>query len=279
MAYKIERQGGDYAVINSETGEKIGTHSTRFAARAQMAVLYANVTEKVIGADSEAWIAPDSTTAEPLPDNAPKSINLDYLKGLRPDNYEEFFRDVVAVKALGKDEISGYVTLWGDPAKVDLVGDYFTPQTDFWDKVLSLPRPLTWNHGTDRATLKAADVLGTMVEFTDDNVGRAYRAILERGHKYRAMVDKLISSRDLGTSSDSAPQYVIREVAGKAQWIKQWPLFGAALTDTPCEPRMLESVNFKAIGQMLPEATDLERLRKHAESQKRYFDYLLSTMR
>jgi len=88
------------------------------------------------------------------------------------------------------------------------------------------------------------------------------------------MIDKLIAKRALGTSSDSAPQYVIRQksvngelwtksglglwtcgvraaksiAGGQASWLKQWPEFADALTTTPAEPRMFDTVYFKSVG-------------------------------
>ena len=175
--------------------------------------------------------------------------NLAYIKSLGVSKPENLFRDVLAVKSTGRDTIKGYLTLWGNPGKLDIEGEYFTKASDFWDNILGFPRPLTWNHGQDRSILKSVDVVGQFNEFGDDDVGRFYAATLDRANKYRKAIDKLISQRVIGTSSDSAPQYVIREQTGKAVWLKQWPLFAGALTDVPCEPRMIGSVDyFKSMG-------------------------------
>lgn len=176
------------------------------------------------------------------------TVNVSYLKSLGIDQPEQYFADVLAVKATGVDEVRGYLTLWGDESRVDVEADYFTKGTDFWDGVLGLPRPLTWDHAQDGET-KAAPVIGTIVEMGDDEIGRWYTAQLDRGHRYRKAIDKLIGARAIGTSSDSAPQYVVREKTGKSNWLKRWPLFAGALTTTPAEPRMIGSVDyFKSIG-------------------------------
>jgi hypothetical protein len=193
--------------------------------------------------------------------------------------------DLVAVKRIGRDDIQGYLALWGG---ADLEGEYFTAKTDFWDKVLTLPRPLTWDHAQD-ASMKADPIIGQIGEMGDDDLGRWYRATLQRNHQYRTMVDNLINQRAVGTSSDSAPQYIIREpqADGKAVWLKRWPLFAGALTASPCEPRMLDegALHWKSIADELPRITlaldsakggpdglaldsaDVERLRL-------WFDYL-----
>lgn len=214
-----------------------------------------------------------------------KAMTLNYVKGIGLSLDEQFLRDVVAVKSVGKDGITGYLALWGNPEKPDLELDYFTgkaqknapnPPTDFWDGAIAMPIPLTWNHGADRAALKATELIGSIQETWDDEVGRAYNAILNRSHAYRKMVDQIISERVAGTSSDTAGQYAIRQksysgavwtqdsgdalwtATGRnprekvpgASWIKQWPMFSAALTDIPAEPRMLEegSPYWKSIG-------------------------------
>lgn len=196
-----------------------------------------------------------ATCGAPPADETPvedKNITVPaYIKSLHLTIPDEQFRDVMAAKFVGRDEIRGYVALWGDPNTVDLESEFFTKQTDFWDSVLGLPRPLTWNHAQDKSTFKNAGTVGQIISFGDDEVGRFYNAVLDRSNKYRAAVDKLIEQRKIGTSSDSAPQYVEREkMANGSVWLKTWPLFAAALTDVPCEPRMLDiGLDFwKAIG-------------------------------
>lgn len=209
-----------------------------------------------------AWISGElsemlqaASTAQTEPDEAPamlssKVMSLAYVKSLRLPRDEEFFRDVTAVKSAGQDEIRGYSMLWGSPTLTDTDVEFFTAKSDFWDSLLGKSaRPLTWDHAQDPAT-KGAAVIGQIVDFGDDDVGRWYVAQLERAHKYRKAIDALISQHALGTSSDSAPQYVIREKAGKAIWIKQWPWFASALTTTPAEPRMFDagSLYWKSAG-------------------------------
>lgn len=167
--------------------------------------------------------------------------NVHYLKSLKLTGDQERFKDLLAVKFIGKDTIRAYSMLWGDPDLVDVETDFFTKSTDFWDARLALPKPLTYEHGQEDAT-KSISAIGSIVEFGDDDIGRWFEAQVDRNHQYRKAIGKLISARALGASSDSAPQYVIAEPAGKsAHWLKQWPWFATSLTTTPAEPRMLDA--------------------------------------
>ena len=177
------------------------------------------------------------------------SLNLSYAKSLNIEKLPD-----MAVKYVALDQIKGYTYLWGNPTVTDVEMEYFTKDTNFWDETLGKsPRPLTWDHAQDES-LKAHPVIGQITDFGDDEIGRWYVAKLERSHKYRKAIDALIEAGKLGTSSDSAPQYVQRVKTGKSTWLKEWPWFASALTDTPAEPRMIDSLEFyKSIGITLPE--------------------------
>lgn len=206
-----------------------------------------------------------------VPEAGGKSLNLSYAKSLGLTTLPD-----LAVKSIGTDTITGYLALWGSATKADIEADYFTPDTDFWNDRLGFPRPLTWEHGQD-PQFKGRVIVGQIETLQPDEFGLVYEATLDRAQKYRKMIDRLIDERALGTSSDSAPQYVQREQRGKAAWISQWPLFAGALTATPAEPRMLESVHFKSLGLSLPgwaEAPDgaqfIEMLNKRLALLKLY---------
>lgn len=184
-------------------------------------------------------------------DNPPPLVVPAYVKALHLPHDEQFLRDVLAVKFIGKDDLRGYAVLWGDPQRVDLETEFFTPQTDFWKSALGMPRPLTWNHAQDKAAFRAHPVIGKMMELGEDAVGMFYNAVLDRAHEYSRAVEGLIQKRVVGTSSDSAPQYVERQkMANGSVWLKTWPLLAAALTDVPCEPRMIAEGNvyWKSVG-------------------------------
>jgi hypothetical protein len=177
------------------------------------------------------------------------TLNLSYAKSLNIETLPD-----MAVKYVALDQIKGYTYLWGNPTVTDIEMEYFTKDTNFWDETLGKsPRPLTWDHAQDDS-LKAHPVIGQITDFGDDEIGRWYVAKLDRSHKYRKAIDALIEAGKLGTSSDSASQYVQRVKTGKSTWLKEWPWFASALTDTPAEPRMIDSLEFyKSLGITLPE--------------------------
>ena len=199
--------------------------------------------------DSEEPETAEEAAAEtPADEEAGKSMNLSYLKSLGipfPD---------MAVKFTARDEIKGYTFIWGNPKQTDIEAEYFTNKTDFWDATIGkAARPLTWDHAQDEE-FNAAPIIGQITDFGDDEVGRWYVAKLERAHRYRKAVDALIKDGKLGTSSDSAPQYVERVKTGKSTWLSRWPWFASALTDAPAEPRMIGSLEFlKSLGIELPD--------------------------
>lgn len=150
--------------------------------------------------------------------------------------------DALEVKALPDGRIRAYALVWGDESNTDLSEqkDYFTPRTDFWDKQLPMPRPLTYHHGWNAET-KAMPVVGRIDEFGDDDVGRWYIAELDKAHRYEKAVRALIAQRALRSSVDSIPQYARREAkANGAHEIQVYPLFGVTLTPMPAEPRLVD---------------------------------------
>lgn len=302
MPYAVEKQDDKYAVINTDSGEVMGTHATRAKADAQLKALYASEPEagksgsrnnkqdrftiRAIRAQALALaeltrdLEPTDTDQadEPETDQAlenfmsligDNTLKSSYSKSLGFDT-----PDLLAVKSIGADEIRGYSQLWGSEKLTDIEVEYFTKSTDFWDdKLGKTPRPLTWDHAQD-TEFKASPVIGQIVDFGDDEVGRWYVARLDRAHRYRKAVDALIKAGKLGTSSDSAPQYVERVKTGKSTWLKTWPFFAAALTDQPCEPRMLTAGSLeylKSIGIILPDAPlawELEQLQNRVRLLK-----------
>lgn len=286
MPYKIEPRDGKYEVVKEATGEVVGTHATRAKAEAQMRALYASegnksgarnnrrdrITIRTIRQQAQALIELTNELEPSETDEPDEAAEMDALQNLIGDNtidlkYAKSIRadilpDVLAVKSVGANEIKGYSQLWGSPQVADLDVEYFTPQTDFWDGTLGkAARPLTWDHAQD-ASFKGSPVIGQITDFGDDEIGRWYIAKLDENHKYRKAIDALIKAGRLGTSSDSAPQYVERVKTGKATWLKTWPFFAAALTTQPCEPRMLSDGSpefLKSLGISLPDAPEAAR--------------------
>ena len=205
-----------------------------------------------------------------------KSLNLAYVKSLGvvvPD---------LAVKRTGIDEIHSYTMIWGNPDKVDVEQEFFTRESDFWDKSYGKAiRPLTWDHNQDDS-LKADTRIGTITDFGDDEIGRWYTATLDRSHRYRKAIDGLIEQGVLGSSSDSVLQYIQRQkTKSGATWLAVWPWVGSALTATPAEPRLLASIEYaKSIGVtfQFPEASDVEQMRAMETTLKAKSQHLRKLM-
>lgn len=283
MPYKIKNQGNKYQVVD-DTGKVFGEHETKAKAMAQMRALYVHAPDVKSGrrnnagdverlykirtlvkellseemTETEDEVEREISPMEQLEDyleELPAKMNLFYVKSLGLDYLPD-----LAVKSIGEDEIQGYITLWGSPKITDVEAEYFTPETNFWDanlKNAGYKMPLTWDHAQDKS-MTADPRIGTIEQTGDDEIGRWYVAKLDRSHRYRKAIDKLINEGKLGTSSDSAPQYVERQKTGKSTWLKTWPLFAAALTDTPAEPRMIGNINFlKSLGIALPDSSDM----------------------
>lgn len=206
-------------------------------------------------------------------------LSLNYVKSLRLSVDEERSKDLIAAKSIGRDRIRAYSHLWGDPELVDVEAEFFTKSSDFWDASLaSLRRPLTYDHGQEAKT-KAAPIVGYIDAFGDDEIGRWYEAELDRNHRYRKAIDALISNRALGSSSDSAPQYVVRKSQKNGSvWLAVWPWFACALTPTPAEPRMLEegSPVYKSVIEQCSKAIE-SRMGRRDELYSRPDD-LLATL-
>jgi HK97 family phage major capsid protein len=153
-----------------------------------------------------------------------------------------------AVKCLDAKlgRIGGYLIVWGDPAHLDLQGEYFTPKTDFaldWYAV----RPVLYQHGLD-GTVKGA-LVGQIDTLRADEVGIWAEAQLDLHERYVEAVLRLVEQGVLSWSSGSLPHLVERERDGK---IIRWPLIEGSLTPTPAEPRYTDvhmvKAAYKALG-------------------------------
>ena len=144
-----------------------------------------------------------------------------------------------AVKSLDDDTIRCHVVLFGDADHPDLQRDYFTKSTDFWLDHFGWPKPITYHHGLDAAT-RDEPVIGHWKSAGVDEVGLWLEGQLDRAHAYYKAMRELARRGFLKPSSDSMPQWVIREPQSNGtKHLKRWPLISSALTVTPMEPRML----------------------------------------
>ena len=157
-----------------------------------------------------------------------------------------------AVKTLdaGEGRVGGYLVVWGDAARRDLEGEYFTPETelglDWYPR-----RPVLYHHGLDEAVGSA--VIGVIDKLKADAVGLWAEAQLDLRHKYINAVRRLVKRGVLGWSSGSLPHLV--EVAGDGR-IKRWPIVEGSLTPTPAEPRQTDVMTIKSAFEVLGLDTD-----------------------
>lgn len=142
------------------------------------------------------------------------------------------------VKRLGGNRVGHYAVLWGDPAKRDLTGEFFSPRTEDLETLFrAVGRlPLLYQHTLDDQ-LKTS-VVGLVDVLSRDDVGLWYEAQLTMAGEYRAAMEELIGAGALGTSSGTLPG--ARRVDRRTGEIKRWAIAELSLTPTPAEPRMME---------------------------------------
>lgn len=141
-----------------------------------------------------------------------------------------------AVKALGNGRVGGYLVLFGDANQPDLVGDFFTKQTDF-DLERSTKATVLYDHGLDDSLKRRK--LG-LVECKVDDVGVWVEGQLALRDEYEQSIYEMAQAGKLGWSSGTASHLVERKQVGNAYQILTWPLgLDASLTPTPAEPRTL----------------------------------------
>ncbi len=144
-----------------------------------------------------------------------------------------------AIKAIGDDdEIEGCAVLYGTKATHDLEKDYYDKNTDLWLNHFGWPKPITYHHGMDAGT-RDDPVVGHWTKATVTDQGVWLTGQLDRAHRYYKAIKELAQRGYLKMSSDSGPQWVIREPQSKgANYVKRWPLVTSSVTVTPMEPRM-----------------------------------------
>lgn len=157
-----------------------------------------------------------------------------------------------AIKALDGDRVGGFAVLFGDADNHDLSAqrDYFTKSTNFWLDRFGWPRPMTYHHGMDEDT-RDDPIVGTWTKAIVKDEGVWMEGQLDRAHRYHGAVKELIRRGFLKLSSDSAPQWVLRErQPNGANEVKRWPLLTASPTVSPAEPRMA-GLSLKALSAEL----------------------------
>lgn len=135
------------------------------------------------------------------------------------------------VKALGNGRIGGYLVRFGSQDDTDLVGDYFTKETEFGTNTTP---PLLYAHGFDQK-LKTR-IIGKG-EWKPDDTGLWYEAQLNERDEYEQMIYALVEAGKLGYSSGAVSHLVEIETGKSANFIKTWIIGEASLTTTPAEYR------------------------------------------
>lgn len=139
------------------------------------------------------------------------------------------------VKALGGGKIGGRLVRFSSPNDPDLVGDFFTAETDFGFEGVK-HTPVYLNHrrafkSPKGQVLRVREKIGE-AELTKADDGILIEAILYNRKRYKEVL------AEMGWSSGTAGHLVDRDKVGKAFHIKTWPLgLDASLTWEPCEPR------------------------------------------
>ena len=177
-------------------------------------------------------------------------------------------------KALGNGVFEGPLVLFGSPEAKDLVGDFFTAETDFYE-AFPVARPLLYSHGMD-STLKARRLgmktaMKGSAELTVTDAGVWMRGQLDMADDYEKRIYGMIEAGKMGTSSGSASHLVEREKKAEgAYWVKSWPLVEGSLTPCPCEPRNFGKVlPLKALPTLLDPWGESGRSEEFNESAQR----------
>lgn len=155
-------------------------------------------------------------------------------------------RTGIAIKAMDEATITigGYGVVFGG---VDLTGEQFAKDCDFWLEKLPGSRPVLYDHGGE-PTLKAA-VLGATTKIEADEVGLWVEAQLQRSAQYADYVLELLQAGVLGYSSGALSHLVERVQGPGATVIKSWPIGEFSLTPTPAEPRTLGVAEIRALAE------------------------------
>jgi HK97 family phage major capsid protein len=141
------------------------------------------------------------------------------------------------LKATGDGKFEGFLVMFGDETKTDLVGDFFTKSTDFdiedGDKV-----SIYYNHGYD-PVLKTRKIGTGTLTLMDAGVWMQGQLNMRDEYEQRLYEDGIAAGK-MGLSSGTLPNLVTRAPVGKAYHITQWPLGkDASVTPTPAEPRIV----------------------------------------
>ena len=138
----------------------------------------------------------------------------------------------VQIKSITDEYVTlgGYAVVFGNEESLDLDGEYFTKETDFWLDVYKGSKPLLVEH--------APAVIGEVKRLTADEIGLQIEAVMPRHAEYVEMLLQFAKDgylENLGWSSGAVSHLVER--FGKH--ITSWPIAEVSLTSRPAEFRTL----------------------------------------
>ncbi len=202
-------------------------------------VPYTYADETVTIAPREQWLAveqeyvPKSAPApEPSPEPAPEAAPAPALTTLAR----------VTKSTDTHFTLGGYGVVYGG---VDLEGETFTKDTDFWIDKLNLTPLVLYQHGQDR-TLKR-HVL-SRAEVAPDDVGLWVESQIAISDRYAEALRRMADEGRLGWSSGAIGH--LTERVGKT--ITSWPIVEFSLTPTPAEPRTLGVHELRSLAESEP---------------------------
>lgn len=142
-----------------------------------------------------------------------------------------------AVKAISEDDtgavVGGYLLLWGDTARKDVHGDYFTPETDLWFGTYKSV-PLMFHHGLDKNI--GVSTIGKRIDVKADEVGVFTKSWIDKHSLYWRLVKPLLDAEVLHYSPGSAAHMIKRADDGK---LFSFPVIEDTLTPLPAQHRLL----------------------------------------
>jgi hypothetical protein len=164
-----------------------------------------------------------------------------------------------AIKAIEDNRFGGYTAVWGDPATLDLQGDYFKRETDFALEAYT-HRPLIHHHGQTESLGRT--IIGTIDKWHKDDTGLWCEGSFKRltddvdlfdeeerelRAQYIEKIKEKIAAGELNFSSGALGHLVERDEKG---WLKKWWWAESSTTGSPAEPRQTEIELLKAIKGM-----------------------------
>lgn len=137
------------------------------------------------------------------------------------------------IKSLGNGRYGGFLVIFSDEQTPDLVGDFFSKNTEFFiEDNASLP--ILYDHGFDESVKR--EKVGTgKVSFKDEGLWLEFQ--LNRRAKYITAIERLCTEGKAGLSSGAASHLVSRQEMKAASWVAEWGIAEASITPVPAEPR------------------------------------------